>query len=292
MDKSGATLSRTTKLYWWQFSPAIAAHLLASLLAIATWQHMMWLPSPVSRFLWTTTLFGQIAVICSLPAQWFVVSRTLRSFGVMAVLCAIMFVLVAERMVTRLGFPFGFQVLIFLPMILLAPLNAGLGANILYNRLGYRFVHLDDETSLTPIDHGVSLRWLFAITAGFAGLLGMTRAIPTHMYDATAFVSTSCAVALTMIGIVAIFIVPAWAVLSERRTTHRWTILVGTIVTFSTLVPLGYQLSWKWWAGFHFAISYLVILQYCTLIPFRLIGFRLRRLQDSNSQIQHAIELT
>ena len=46
------------------------------------------------------------------------------------------------------------------------------------------------------------------------------------MLDVTAVVTITFAVALSIIGFVAITVVPAWAAFSEHRTVYRWTVLV------------------------------------------------------------------
>ena len=280
MDKSDQGASGTTLVKARHFFPAVAAHLCSVVIAVIAWR-TTWISTGISRFVWMTLLIGQASVICALAAQWFVALRTTRSLCVAITACLITFACFTFYILRFMGFPFTFDVIFIFFLVLLPSLNASLGARIVLHYLSYEFVGIStDAISPDRISSSVPLRRFFAITAGLAALIGLVRATPAHLHDATAIVAVASAVALSIIGIVVIFAVPALMVFSEHQRGFRWTVLCATIVTFSTLVPLGYQLSWQWWTGFLFVITYLVGLQYFSLLPFRLAGFRLRRAQS------------
>lgn len=277
MDESHSGSSHTSLVKATHFWPAIAAHAFSMGVAILAWR-TTWISTEVSRFVWITLSIGQATVVCSLTAQWFVALRTMRSLCSAITAYLITFACLAGYVMRYLGFPFSFDLIFIFFLVMLPSLNASIGARILLHYLGYEFVSVGtDNVSTDSLSSSVPLRRFFATTAGLAALIGLVRATPAHLHDATAIVAVASAVALSIIGIVAIFAVPGWVVFSEHRRGFRWALLGGTIMTFSTLVPLGYQLSWQWWAGFLFVISYLVGLQYFSLLPFRLAGFRLRR---------------
>ena len=260
--------------------PAIVAHSLAAVTAVSAWQSIA-VPANLARFLWISLSIGQASVVCAVTAQWFAAARTTRSFYVAILACVLVFTGFGGNAILAIGYPFDFNLTFVFFLVLLPSLNASLGARILFHYIGYRFVRVEsDEANIGRPSPSIPLRRFFILTAGLAALLGLVRATPAHLYDATAFVAIACAVSLSIIGIVAVFLVPSWMAFSEHPAVFRWGILAATICTFSTLVPLGYQLSWRWWAGFLFVIGYLIVLQYLTLLPFRYAGFRLRPRQS------------
>ena len=122
----------------------------------------------------------------------------------------------------------------------------------------------------------VPLRKMFLVTAGFAAVYSIARVVPNQYETANSLFTTSCGAIVIFVGLFALVAGPAFAALSTLRWETRALILIANTVCFGTIVPLTFELGAQYYAGFVLGVAYFQLMLFVSILPARLLGYRLR----------------